>query len=473
MNRTNTLQRYISYVASVSGARVAGLLLISLTFPFLVRRLGVEMYGLWSYVVAVCTFLDVIADPGIMTHVTQQVAARREEGFQLFSDALFLRLLSSSVAMAVLLVIASFEPRTDLRHLLRFYGIGILFANLLSADHILTALEMFHARSMLAVMQQTVYALGIFAFVHSPRNIVWVPLSILASSAISGVAGWMLLSRRGFTLATRLRPQQWKGILVPSAHYASSTLMSNLYHRSGHLLVRWFLGDFALGLYAAAVRLVDLLRGFVIIVLQVLMPRMALSAKSTTELRRLARIALAVTAVVSIPLAVGLMSTAHLIVPWVLGAKYLADVHLIRWMALYLITAPAASLFAGTILFSMGRHRSYLAATASGAVAGVLLYLALIPAFGLIGAGLAFVLAEVVVAGTGYALLPRELRDSWKNPLVAVSLAAALLMFVVIRVVNAQTTHVPTVVLVGVATYVLSCGWFIRKRLVGQLAGSR
>jgi O-antigen/teichoic acid export membrane protein len=405
--------------------------------------------------------------------VTQQVAARREGGFQLFSDALFLRLLSSSVALAVLLVIASFESRADMRHLVRFYGIGILFVNLLSADHMLTALEMFHARSLLAVTQQTVYALGIFTFVRTPRDIVWVPLSILASSAISGVAGWALLSRRGFKLAKRLQPRQWKEIFAPSAHYAASTLMSNLYHRSGHLLVRWFLGDFALGLYAAAVRLVDLLRGFVIIVLQVLMPRMALSAISPAELRRLARFALAVIAVVSIPLAVGLMSTAHLIVPWVLGAKYLADVNLVRWMALYLITAPAASLFAGTILFSMGRHRSYLTATAGGAIAGVLLYITLIPAFGLTGAGLAFVLAEVAVAATGYGLLPRELRDSWKNPLLGIALAGTVLMFVAIRVVNAHTTQIFAVVSAGAVAYLLSCSWFIRKTLVGQLFGSR
>lgn len=116
---------------------------------------------------------------------------------------------------------------------------------------------------------------------------------------------------------------------------------------------------------------------------------------------------------------------------------------------------------------------SYLAATASGAATGVVLYLVLIPTFGLMGAALGFVLGEVVVAAVGYSLLPRELHDSWKNPLLGVALAGALLMFVAIRLVNAHTTQIFTVVSAGAGAYLLSCGWFIRKTLVGQVAGTR
>lgn len=91
----------------------------------------------------------------------------------------------------------------------------------------------------------------------------------------------------------------------------------------------------------------------------------------------------------------------------------------------------------------------------------------------LMGAALGFVLGEVVVAAVGYSLLPRELHDSWKNPLLGVALAGALLMFVAIRLVNAHTTQIFTVVSAGAGAYLLSCGWFIRKTLVGQVAGTR
>lgn len=469
MKPAKPLLRYSGFIFSVGGARVAGILMTSLTFPYLVRHLGVEMYGLWSYVIAVCAFLGIAADPGLTTYAIQQVAARREGGFELVPDVLVLRLFSSSIALVVLLVIAFFEVRPDVRHLLRIYGIGLLFVNMLSADRFLSAVEMFHARSLLIVTQQAIYALGIFALVRAPGDVVWLPVSILGPSALTGLVGWTLMWRRGFKLHRAIRPQRWKSILVPSAHYGFASLMSTLYHRTGYLAVRWFLGDHALGLYAAAARFVDLLEQFVTPVLYVLTPRMALAAKSGVAPKRLSRFAVAVVALISIPLTAGLISTAHLLVPWILGARYLPDISLLKWMSPYLITTPAASLLAGTILYAMGRHRAYLMSTAGGAVAGVLLYLTLIPALGLTGAALAFVLAEFFVAAIAYTLLPRELRDLWKNPMVGIALAGTMLMVIAVRIVNAHSSSVAVVVSVGVLVYIASCGWFVRKWLREEL----
>ena len=72
MKRSSLLIRYGAFVFSIGEAtRIVGLLITSLTFPYLVRRLGVATYGRWSYVVAVCGFLGIIANPGLGTYATQ------------------------------------------------------------------------------------------------------------------------------------------------------------------------------------------------------------------------------------------------------------------------------------------------------------------------------------------------------------------------------------------------------------------
>jgi O-antigen/teichoic acid export membrane protein len=426
---------------------------------------------LWSYVVAVRTFLDIIADPGITTHATQQLAARRAAGLDLIPDVLALRFLCSLIAAVVLLVFAAFEARPDVAQLLRVYGIGSLFVNLLLSDSFLLSLEMFHVRAVLTVLQQVLYAATIFTFVHSPRDVIWLPISILGSAALAGIAGWTVLARRSEGhLTAVIHPRAWKNLLIPSFHYAGSTLMSNLYRRAGLILVRWFLGDFALGIYAAVTRFLDLLRGFVIIISQVMMPRMALSARSGAGFGRLARFSVGVMAVISIPITAGLFGTARVILPWVMGTNFAAGIPLLKWMAAYMIAAPMAFLFAGTILFSLGRHRAFFAATAGGAATGLVLYLILIPTLGLRGAGLAFVLAELVVAVIAYALLP-ELHGSLKNPLIGIALGGSLLMLVSVRIVTAYLTQGFVAIGVGVLVYLLSCGWLVRKYLTEQAQG--
>jgi O-antigen/teichoic acid export membrane protein len=242
--------------------------------------------------------------------------------------------------------------------------------------------------------------------------------------------------------------------------------MSNLYHRSGHLLVRWILGDYSLGLYAAAARLVDLLRSFVTTIAYVVTPRLAVASSSEDRLLRVARLAMAAMAATSIPMACGLIVTADRIVPWVLGRNYLPDAYLVKWMAPYLITASAASLFSGSILYAMGRHRAYLAATASGAIGGLLLYAILIPTMGLTGAALAFVLAELIVALIAFAQLPRHVREMWKSPVTAFAPCAALLMAIAVKIAAAYEIWLPVLIAGGALVYLAACSWLGRHWLI-------
>ena len=116
-----------------------------------------------------------------------------------------------------------------------------------------------------------------------------MPVSILGSSFLTSMIGWTFLLRAGYRFRFSIAPRRWAVILAPSLHYAGSSLMSNLYHRSGQIAVRWYLGEHALGLYSAVARLADVLRNFLQVIQTVLMPRMALHAHTSGGLARLAR----------------------------------------------------------------------------------------------------------------------------------------------------------------------------------------
>ena len=461
--------RYGGYVFSVGAARVAGILISTATFPFILRRLGVETYGSWSYVLVVCGFLETVANPGLMSFATQQVAAKRLEAVETVSDVLTLRFLSTLLAIAIILGVAALEPNATVRLLLRFYGIGIFITTWVGADTLLAAMEMFHVRSILAVVQQVLYALGIFVFVRSAKDVIWLPISILVSVIITNVWGWVALWRAGFQPTLRWAPHRWKAIVVPSAHYGAAAVTSTLYHRTGHLVVRWLLGEHALGLYAAAVRFVDILRQFISLVLGVLTPRIAFSAKSEGALRRLTQLAVSIVALLSIPLMFGTIATARLVVPWVMGASYAECVPLVRWMAPFQVAASAATLFSGTLLYALGRYRAYLASTTGGAIAAVVLYITLTPLLGLKGASAAFVAGELAVALVAYALIPRALKGVWKNPTVVVATAGAIPMLVAIGLASSRISQPLVIVAIGSVVYMVSCAAMGGRRLWGEL----
>jgi PST family polysaccharide transporter len=441
----------------VTTARVVGTLLSAATFPFLVRRLGVDVYGLWSYVVAVCAFTGLVANPGLTSYSVQQVAARRQEAFETVSDVLILRVLAGGLAAIVVLVVASFEVRQDVRFLLRWFGVASVLTGSLSLDYLLSSLELFHAQSFISMAQQSLYAVGVFSLVRSPKDVIWVPVSIIASSFLTSLIGWTFMWRQGYRFRFAIAPRRWAVIMVPSLHYAGSTLMSTLYHRSGHVAVRWYLGDHALGLYAAAVRLADVLRNFLSVAQTVLMPRMALRANSATDLPRLTRIAASLLVCFGIPLTVGGIVTAPVVVPWLLGSQFREAARAFQWIAPYLITAPAAVLFCGTILYAMGRHRAYFVSTLVGAISAVILWLILPPLFGIPGACVGFVLGEGAVAFCAFLLCPPPVRDAAKTPLLGAAVIASLFMGVALWF--ALPRHLPPWVLIGVGCGVYVVVW--------------
>lgn len=471
MSNSRSLLRYGGFILSVTTARVIGTLLTAAIFPFLVRRLGVDVYGLWSYVVAVCAFTGLLSNPGLTTYTAQQVAARREAAFETISDVLVLRLLAGAVGMLAVLVVARFEHRHDVRVLLMWYGIGSVLTGGLSLDYLLPSLELFHVQSFVTITQQSLYAVGIFTMVRSPKDVIWVPVSILGSTLVTSIISWIFLWRAGFRFRFSLAPRRWAAILVPSVHYAGSSFMANLYHRTGHFAVRWYLGEHALGLYAAVARLADVLRNFLSIGQTVLMPRMALRAGSPDGLSRLTRIATFILVLFGVPLAVGGIVTAPVVVPWLLGAQFKEAVHAFQWVALYVIAAPSAALFAGTILYAMGRHRAYFVSTAVGAVSAIVLYLILPPLFGIAGACVAFVLGEVGVALCAFLLCPPQVRSAARTPVLWIALIASLLMGAVLWI--ALPKHMPPLVLVGLGCVVYVITWaavgreVLKKEVVG------
>ena len=457
MSVSKPLLRYGGFALSITTARVVGTLLTAATFPFLVRRLGVDVYGLWSYVVAVCGFTGLLANPGLTTYAAQQVAARRQAAFDTVSDVLVLRILAGTAAVAAVLVLASFEVRQDVRFLLKWYGVASVLTGSLSLDYLLSSLELFHVQAFISVAQQSLYAVGIFTLIRSPRDVVWVPVSIVASSFLTSLIGWTFLWRAGYRFRFAIAPRRWAVILVPSLHYAGSSLMSTLYHRSGQIAVRWYLGEHALGLYAAAARLADVLRGFLSVTQTVLMPRMALRANSADALPRLTRIAASVMVLFGIPLAVGGIVTAPVVVPWLLGAQFQEAVRAFQWVAPYLITAPAAVLFSGTILYAMGRHRAYFVSTLAGAITAVVLCLILPPLFGVAGACIAFVLGELGVAVCAFLLCPPQVRAAAKTPLLGVAVIASLFMGAALWL--ALPRHLPPLAMIGAGCAVYALAW--------------
>ncbi len=451
------MKRHATHFASVAGARTVTMLLSAVTFPFVVRMVGIEGFGRWSYVLAVVGFCELATNPGLVAFAAREVAARRLEANSVVADVFALRTVLGSAGSVLLAAYAwTVESDPQVRSLLLLYGVPMLLLGAVQSAYLLTATERFHWASLQQMVSQGLYAAAVFALVRSEDDLATLALATLASAALSSAVGWIELSRLGYALRWSWVPAKWADILRHSLPLGAASLASQAYTRSGHIVVKWALGETALGLYSAVIRLVEIVHGFVAILFGLLMPRMALHAHDANRRRLLLRNGFAVTWAVSVPLAVGGSLLAPELATAVLGPQYAAAGELLRIASFYLLANSLSVFFAGTVLYALGLRHRYLAATAAGAAFGIVANVTLIPAF---GAGMActiFVSSQLVVAAVAWLTAPDDARCVWRGRLVAAPLAASAAMALVLGILPGGVLDVWQKVALGAALYALA-----------------
>ncbi|VFS52827.1 oligosaccharide flippase family protein [Budvicia aquatica] len=111
MSINTSLNRNIFYLALVQGS---SFILPLLTFPYLVRILGPEYFGILGFCQASMQYLVLLTDYGFNWTATQQVAKYREDRGELtniFWSVIFSKLLLAVLAFILLLVVCFFVTK--------------------------------------------------------------------------------------------------------------------------------------------------------------------------------------------------------------------------------------------------------------------------------------------------------------------------------------------------------------------------
>ena len=230
--------RYLRFLLSMGAARGAATLISAATLPFLVRVVGVDGFGRWNYVLAVIGFFDLLVNPGLIAHAAREAAAHRASANPMVSEVFTLRVLLGAAASLILTSYALVvETDHSVQVLLMLYGIPFLLLGAVQSAYLLSSNKYFHWASMRRAYQCS-YALGVFSCIRSAADLPLLAAITLASIALSAAVGWIKLAALGFGLHWVWRPRAFVELLKQSAPFGVASLGSQLYTRSGHIIVR-------------------------------------------------------------------------------------------------------------------------------------------------------------------------------------------------------------------------------------------
>ncbi|MFQ5745758.1 MAG: oligosaccharide flippase family protein [Gemmatimonadota bacterium] len=391
-----------NFLALGSGEAAARIVAFAATV-YIARVLGSEAFGIIGFALAVILYLNRIADAGLELGLGVQLIAEDPDRIEsiapslLTARVLLAALLAAGLAVLGLVVFPGAEGSV-----LALYGLTLLAVGA-GSRWILFGLERTRFVAGARTAGELVMVGLVFWLVRTPEDLKAVPLAQFAGDALAALAFLWWLGRLGHRLRPRLDAAAIRPLLRRAAPLVGSALLGLMIYNSDLIFLRAFRGLRAVGLYAAAYALISFLSNLGTAYSMSLLPTLTRLGGEPRDRLDLYRTATVHVFAAGFPIAVGTTVLAPGIIRLVFGDGY-AGSALPLQILIWSVTLALLRDVPVVALMSEGREDRVLRLTAWATAANLTLNVAVIPAFGLVGAAAATVATE----GTRMALARRD-----------------------------------------------------------------
>jgi O-antigen/teichoic acid export membrane protein len=401
--------RIVSGAGLLTSARVAGDLASAVLFIVISRAFGVEGTGLYAYAFAVAQIAHLIVDFGMMDYGMREYAsAEGADRRRILANALGIQCaLLAAVAAGIwlyLIVTGASAEAATLVWLLTAY------------------LVLFHFALMLFIPPITAQRMGGPALAElcfrvggtcvAVALVAWAGTGLASSLAVLPIAAFLMvvvatvIARRfNGPIGLGLDRARAPAMLRASTTFAGSSLIAGLLAKVGLILLTFFEGTAAAGIFATGLKLLDLGMAPLLFLGIAVYPRLAGSfGKDQDDLAYIAEQFVRLSLVLGSLVLWGMVFVVPPILPLLLGPDFAAAgpaVQLTGVLALF----TALDLAAARLLWSLRLQGRRLRIQAIGVVANVTLNLVLIPTAGVMGA----IAAAILTLGLMLALALRPI----------------------------------------------------------------
>ncbi|MDE6347832.1 MAG: oligosaccharide flippase family protein, partial [Bacteroides sp.] len=237
-----------------------------LLIPYLLNIIGVEKYGLVNFAVIFSFYFQVFNEFGFdlsnVRHVVSNRDNRNELG-RIVSSILqckfFLLLCSLFIYSLVVGLTPSLRNESALYILAFIRLIGVVIA----PYWLFRSMEDVKYITRVSVPVKFVCILPIFFIVKSVNDYALVMLCYALETFVSGIVSLLIVKKRYGIKFQIVSAKEMAFYLKDSLPFFSSTFLMRVYKNANTLILGFFLGDFAVGLYTAAEKLHNAYSSFV------------------------------------------------------------------------------------------------------------------------------------------------------------------------------------------------------------------
>jgi O-antigen/teichoic acid export membrane protein len=383
--------------ASVSN--FGGRIIKAVVVIYAARVLGTAGYGVFSYAVTLAGFLTLFIDPGINSILIREVSkSSEEEQKRMFSTTLVMKLcLLAAGVLLVVFVAPFFSTLPGARVLLPLVALIITFDTVREFfSSFIRAKEKMEWEAGIFLLTNAAIVIFGFIFLSFRPNVASFTWGYVAGTAIGAIVATFVMRRYLKKIFSFFSARLIKPILSSAWPFAVTGALGSLLTSTDILIISWMRTAPEVGIYAAAIRIVQVFYIVPAILQLSTLPLFArLAQKDNEKFRAGLERTVGLVFLVSIPLALGGAILGTQVVTFIFGAAYAPGGLAFKILMLTLLVDYPATIIS-TAIFAYNRQKGLIVSSLIGGIGNVIFDLILIPHFGIAGSAVATLLAQTL-----------------------------------------------------------------------------
>ena len=396
LENNKTAKTLFANFTYLSILEIIGLLLPLISYPYVIRTVGADNYGVVVFCQAIIAYVVIIINFGYNVSATRKISENRTNVFkirEIYSSIVYQKLLIFAICLVSGLFVLIFLKYDYSVILLGF--IGLCIQEVFFPTWLFQGLERMKFITIITFVAKCSCLILIFLFVHDKKDYACIPVLYSIGGFFTSVLSVIILKKKFDIYFVKVSKYRMKEDFLESLPFFTSRLSAIVMERGNVLVIGTFFSYDMVAIYDLCAKIVSILKTPFSLVAQVIYPNVAKS-KNMLLVKKSIKIVLLFGAFVCL--------CVYLFAPNIIlllsDTSMLGAVSILKIMVLYVPIVGISYLFGASVLVVKGYSREYNLSV----VYSVLLYILMLLSFisfskvNLYTMALAFVAPELFVA---------------------------------------------------------------------------
>lgn len=378
-----------------------------ITFPYVCRVIEADGIGQINFFQSIISYISLFTCLGIPMYAIREIARDRSDVVKMNRTAMEILLLHSMLTLvgyAIVAILCLTVPQIQVNIPLFLILSLTIFFTAIGCEWFYQGIEDFKYITIRGLIIKTVSVVLLFIFVKSKTDLLYYGCYTVFGVLGGNIFNFFRLRKYIHRENIIFSELHIKRHIKPVLKVFSFSVVTSIYLQLNTVLLGFLKNALAVGYFAAATKVMQMLLTMSACLGSVMMPRAShlIAENKEDEFNRLIQKSYDFTLAIALPMTIGLIFCAPSLITALCGVKFEHSILPSQIIAPIILMVAISNVFGIQVLFPKGKINIVTFCCGIGAVADLILNLCLIPFFSYIGTSIAYLGAEVATTVSMY-----------------------------------------------------------------------